>query len=123
MGNSRPRKSLERTSKDASVAIKGLEDLVGLDVDQLYAVYLGIARADWNWRRMATYGKAEPPPGHAQFRPLPFAVFEQRMVAAEQTVGGGSVLRQRLSRQAAAYGVCVDEACDENTVAKQNRAA
>lgn len=92
------------------MAINGLKDLSRLNVGQLYAVYLGIARADWMWRRVAVYGVAEPPPGHASFRPLPFHVFEQRMTSAASVLRGDETLRRRLARQAAAYGVDVDAA-------------
>lgn len=96
--------------RETTVAIEGLKDLSKLNVTQLYAVYLGIARADWMWRRVAVYGVAEPPPGHASFRPLPYDVFEQRMKSAESVLRGDETLRGRLARQAAAYGVDVEAA-------------
>lgn len=87
------------------MAFTGLQDLSGFNVEQMYDVYLAIAKADWKWRRTAVYGAAEPPPGHAMFRPLSFDVFAQRMASAASVVGGEKTLRSRLARQAAAYKV------------------
>ncbi|TWU58446.1 hypothetical protein Poly51_12240 [Rubripirellula tenax] len=92
------------------MAINGLQDLSKLSIAQMYAVYLSIARADWMWRRAAVYGVAEPPPGHAAFRPLAYEVFEQRMNLASTVFRGDQSLRDRLSRQAAAYRVDVQAA-------------
>ncbi|MGB7325307.1 MAG: hypothetical protein WBD31_10590 [Rubripirellula sp.] len=95
----------------------GLQDLSKLSVTQLYAVYLGIARADWKWRRTAVYGAAAPPPGHASFRPLTFDVFQERMATASSVLRGDESLRARLSRQAAAYRVDVDAAISSHSQA------
>ena len=92
------------------MAIEGLHDLSQLSVTELYAVYLGIAESDFNWRRKAMYGDTPPPQGHFKFRPLPFNLFQQRFLATHNTVGGEARLRQRLSRQAAAYRVDVESA-------------
>src|SRR6056297_825740 len=75
-------------ARDATVAIRGLRDLSNLSLGQLYAVYVGVAKADWNWRRRAAHGSVEPPPGHSGFRPLPFAVFEHRVQAAQTLAHG-----------------------------------
>jgi hypothetical protein len=93
-----------------AMAIEGLQDLSQLTVEELYAVYVDVAESDSNWRRKAMYGDTQPPPGHFKFRPLPFSHFQQRFLAAQSTVGGEARLRQRLSRQAAAYRVDVDSA-------------
>lgn len=90
------------------MAIEGLQDLSQLTVVELYMVYVGVAESDFNWRRRAMYGDTPPPPGHCEFRPLPFNLFRHRFLAAQSTVGGDTRLRQRLSRQAAAYRVDVD---------------
>ncbi len=92
------------------MAIEGLQDLSQLTVVELYAVYVEIAKSDFKWRRKAMYGDTQPPPGHSEIRPLPFDLFHQRFLAAQTTVGGESRLRQRLSRQAAAYRVDVNSA-------------
>lgn len=92
------------------MAIEELHDLTQLNVAELYAVYIGVAESDLNWRRRTMYGDTPPPPGHAEFRPLPFELFQQRFQAAQNTVGGDSRLRRRLSRQAAAYRVDVHAA-------------
>lgn len=89
------------------MAFTGLQDLSGFSVEQLYDVYLAIAKADWKWRRTAVYGAAEPPPGHAMFRPLSFDVFALRMKSAASIVHGEQTLQNRLARQAAAYKVDV----------------
>ncbi len=84
------------TLGNATVAINGLKDLSNLSVAQLYSVYLGVAHADWMWRRSAAYGVAEPPTGHATFRPLAFGVFEQRVAVANSQFPGDDSLRARL---------------------------
>lgn len=106
------------TLGNATVAINGLKDLSNLSVAQLYSVYLGVAHADWMWRRSAAYGVAEPPTGHATFRPLAFGVFEQRVAVANSQFPGDDSLRARLARQAAAYRVDIDAA-----VASHSKAA
>ena len=90
------------------MAIRGLRDLSNLSLGQLYAVYVGVAQADWNWRCRAAHGTAVPPPGRSGFRPLPFAVFEHRVQAARAMAHGDRTLRNRLARQAAAYRVDVE---------------
>ena len=88
--------------------INPLHDLSGLDSNELYVIYLAIARADHQWRSSAMYNNATPPVGHSVFRPLTIQQFDDRLLAARSLAGGESMLRQRLSRQAAAYGVDVD---------------
>ena len=85
------------------MAIEGLKDLSQLTVVELYAFYVDVAESDSDWRRSAMYGDTPPPAGHSVFRPLPFEVFVERFQAAQKSVGGEAILRQRLSRQAAAY--------------------
>ena len=92
------------------MAIEGLYDLSDLSVHELYAVYRAIAESDLKWRLRTMYGDTLPPQGNAEFRPLPFSLFHQRFIAAQGFEGGESMLRQRLSRQAAAYQVDVDQA-------------
>ncbi|WP_145176532.1 hypothetical protein [Rubripirellula lacrimiformis] len=81
-----------------------------LSVEQLYSVYLAVARADWLWRRRAVYGATTPPPGHAEFRPLAFPVFKLRMDTVASVLRGDTILRERLSRQASAYGIDIASA-------------
>ena len=92
------------------MAIEGLQDFSHLSLAQLYAIYVQVAESDLNWRRKAMYGDTQIPPRHSEFRPLPFDVFGQRFMAAQNTVGGEARLRQRLSRQAAAYRIDVASA-------------
>jgi hypothetical protein len=88
------------------MAIEGLNDLSSLDMNELYAVYRQIAESDIDWRLRTMYGDRRPP-AHS-FRPLSFEVFRQRFEAACRLEQGESMLRERLSRQAAAYRVDVD---------------
>ncbi len=88
--------------------IQSLRDLSEFNLDELYAVYLGIANADHQWRMRAMYGDAEAATGHSEFRPLSLQQFQQRLDAAQAVTCGETKLRQRLSRQAAAYEVDVD---------------
>jgi hypothetical protein len=99
------------------MAIEGLDDLSSLDLSELYAVYRKIAESDMNWRLRTMYGDRKPEI-QFQFRPLSFEVFQERYEAACELEHGASMLRERLSRQAAAYRVDVDLA-----VARLQRAA
>ena len=92
------------------MAIEDLQDLSHLTVVELYAIYVDVAESDLNWRRKAMYGNTQPPPGHSALRPLPFELFDQRFVAAQSASGGEARLRQRVSRQAAAYRIDVASA-------------
>ena len=92
------------------MAIEGLQDLSLLTVEELYAVYVDVAASDSDWRRKTMYGDTQPPPGHSEIRPLPFDLFHQRFLVAQGTAGGEARIRQRLSRQAAAYRVDVESA-------------
>ncbi len=87
--------------------IQALHDLSNLTVDELYAVYQAIARADHHLRTEALYGKADPPPGHFEHRPLPRVDFSERFRLAERIVGGEAMFRSRLARQAVAYQIDV----------------
>jgi hypothetical protein len=89
--------------------INPLHDLSALDSNELYATYRAIALADHRWRARAMYGDTIAPPGHCVFRPLSSEQFAARLSAAREFAGGESLLRQRLSRQAAAYRVDVNE--------------
>lgn len=89
--------------------IDSLHDLTQFDSEELYAVYLAIARADHQWRVRTLYGDEGSPAGHAEFRPLTIEQFDQRVDAANRIVGGDAMLRQRLARQAAAYNVDIGE--------------
>jgi hypothetical protein len=109
--------------RNAIVAFTGLQDLSDFGVEALYGVYLAIAEADWKWRRTAVYGAADPPPGHAMFRPLSFDVFAQRMQATAAITHGEQTLRRRLSRQAAAYRVDVGQVASAQASAAKAYAA
>ena len=87
--------------------LNSLYDLSDLSSSELYAVYLAIARADHSWRVQTLCGDAEPPAGHLVFRPLSVQQFHNRLETASTMADGQSMLRQRLSRQAAAYGIDV----------------
>lgn len=99
------------------MAIEGLYDLSSLDVAELYAVYRAIAESDMNWRLRTMYGDRKPN-RQFEFRPLSFELFQERFEAACQLEHGESMLRERLSRQAAAYRVDVGL-----TIARLQRAA
>lgn len=89
------------------MAIQSLHDLSNLTVDELYAVYQAIARADHRMRTDALYGNVAPPPGHYEHRPLPRVHFAERFRMAERMLGGEGMFRGRLARQAAAYQIDV----------------
>ena len=89
--------------------INPVQDFSRLDSSELYVVYRAVARADHQWRARAMYGDTTPPTGHNVFRPLSREQFAARLSAARECAGGESLLRQRLSRQAAAYQVDVNE--------------
>jgi len=74
-------------------------------IQDLYAVYVEIAKRDHACRRAALYGKQTPPPGHTPFRPIPFEHFETRFRAASAVAGGEGIFRRQLARQAQVYGV------------------
>ncbi len=100
------------------MAIGPLQNLIGLETDDLYLVYVAVARADHRHRISAMYGDAGPPPGHAPFRVVSRDCFTQRMQLAAQLHGGQASLLGRLSRQAAAYGVDIPA-----EIARQRQAA
>jgi hypothetical protein len=89
--------------------ISPVHNLSLLDSNELYAVYQAIALADHHWRARAMYGDTTPPTGHSVFRPLSREQFVARLSAARTFAGGELLLRRRLSRQAAAYRVDVNE--------------
>lgn len=89
------------------VAIGPLMDVSSLTVDQLYDLYIAIAEKDHAFRLRSLYGTVAPPAGHCVFRPLSRDGFVQRVLHYDSLEGGqiGCSLRQRLARQATAYGV------------------
>jgi len=89
------------------VAIGPFMDVSTLTVDQLYDLYFAIAEKDHAFRLLAIYGAVAPPDGHCEFRPLTRDTFTQRVLSYDSMEGGqvGRSLRQRLARQATAYGV------------------
>ena len=87
------------------MAIQLQDDLSDLSLEQLYRVYLAIAEADHRWRLRAFHGDHAPPAGQCLLRPLQLEQFRDRLDTSRAVTGGESSFRQRLSRQAAAYGV------------------
>jgi len=88
------------------MVIGPVADVSALSIEQLYELYLQIAERDHRLRLQALYGATPPPPGHWEFRPLSRLTFTQRVRQYDQLPGGvGLALRQRLARQAGAYGV------------------
>lgn len=87
------------------MAIPTRHDLSLLTVDELYAVYLAVARADHRMRTESLYGSSEPPRGHYEHRPLPPADFAERLRLAGRMAGGDAGFRGRIARQAAAYEI------------------
>ncbi len=89
------------------MAIGPLPDVSSFSVDQLYDLYFALAEKDHAFRLQSLYGSVAPPPGHCTFRPLSRKGFTQRVLHYDSLEGGriGRSLRQRLARQAAAYGV------------------
>lgn len=94
------------------MAIQTRHDLSLLPVDELYAVYLAVARADHRMRTDALYGNSQPPPGHYEHRPLPRRDFEERLGLARRMAGGEAGFRGRIARQAAAYEVDIPAVLD-----------
>lgn len=89
------------------MAIGPLMDVSALSVDHLYDLYLAIATSDHAFRIQSIYGSSGAPQGHCEFRPLKRETFTQRVLHYDSIDGGepGQSLRQRLARQAFAYGV------------------
>lgn len=82
-------------------------DLSKSTTEELYTVYLAIARADHEARSLALYGHQPPPQGHFVHRPLPRSEFDQRLRSAGTIPRGDALLRARLARQAAVYAIDV----------------
>jgi hypothetical protein len=82
-------------------------DFSTLSVDRLYDLYLSIAQSDHVFRIRAIYGTGLPPQGHCEFRPLSRETFTQRVLHYDSLEDGriGISFRQRLARQAFAYGI------------------
>ncbi|CAN0424236.1 unnamed protein product [Hapterophycus canaliculatus] len=82
-------------------------DASNLSVDRLYDLYLSVAQSDHLFRLQAIYGFDAPPTGHCDFRPLSRETFTQRVLHYDSLDDGriGASLRQRLARQAFAYGI------------------
>lgn len=93
------------------MAIGPFMDVSTLSVDRLYDLYFSIAQSDHLFRIQAIYGMQVPPAGHCEFRPLSRETFTQRVLHYDSLEDGrvGASLRQRLARQAFAYGVDVLE--------------
>ncbi len=91
-------------TNDVATADQEISPLHG-SVDDLYAVYLEIAKRDHSVRIAALYGKQAPPPGHTPFRPLPREHFDARFYSSTQVAGGETIFRRQLSRLARVYGV------------------
>jgi len=89
------------------VAIGPLADVSSFTVDQLYDLYHAVALKDHAFRLQSLYGEVSPPAGHCVFRPLSREGFTQRVLHYDSLEDGqiGRSLRQRLARQATAYGV------------------
>lgn len=89
------------------MAIGPFMDVSTLSVDRLYDLYLSVAQCDQLMRIQAIYGSKPPPAGHSEFRPLSRETFTQRVLHYDSLEDGrvGESLRQRLARQAFAYGV------------------
>ncbi|WP_283430741.1 hypothetical protein [Neorhodopirellula lusitana] len=83
-----------------------------LSIDHLYDLYFAIAESDHAFRIRSLYGETKPPTGHCEFRPLTRESFTQRVLHYDTLEEGaiGASLRQRLARQACAYGVSVSGA-------------
>lgn len=82
-------------------------DVSSFTIDEIYDLYYAIAEKDHAFRMQSLYGAASPPVGHCEFRPLCRESFTQRIRHYDTLDGGqiGRSLRDRLARQAAAYGV------------------
>ncbi|MCM2371991.1 hypothetical protein [Aporhodopirellula aestuarii] len=93
------------------MAIGPLVDVTSFTVDQLYDLYYAVAEKDHAFRLQSLYGEVPPPVGHCVFRPLSREGFTQRVLHYDSLDGGqiGRSLRNRLARQAAAYGVKVSK--------------
>ncbi len=89
------------------MAIGPLMDVSSFTVDEIYDLYLAIAEKDHAFRLQSLYGDVPPPNGHCEFRPLSRESFSQRVKLYDSIENGqiGRSLRNRLARQAAAYGV------------------
>lgn len=88
------------------MAISHAPDLTSLTADRLYDLYLSVAEKDHEFRIRSQYGDTPPPTGHCEFRPLSRSTFTARVGQYDGLDHQiGSALRQRLSRQAIAYGV------------------
>ncbi len=89
-----------------------------LSEDQLYSVYLEVARRDHDWRIRALYGDQQRPVSHTPFRPLCQNVFHQRRRAAYQVPQGAERFQQQLLRRAYYYRVDVSQAIAGATEAR-----
>lgn len=89
------------------MAIGPLMDVSSLTIDEIYDLYYAIAEKDHAFRLRSLYGVDAPPAGHCVFRPLCRDSFTHRVRHYDSLDGGqiGRSLRERLARQAAAYGV------------------
>ena len=81
-----------------------------LGLDDLYALYLEVARRDHAWRIRALYGEVAPPEGHTPLRLLSMLHFRERYEAALRVPGGHTVFEAQMLRRARAYGIDVRSA-------------
>ena len=81
-----------------------------LALNDLYAIYLEVARRDHAWRIHALYGETQRPAGHTPLRLLPMEHFRQRYEAALRTPNGHAVFEAQMLRRARAYGVDIQAA-------------
>ncbi|TWT56395.1 hypothetical protein [Allorhodopirellula solitaria] len=89
------------------MAIDSLLDVSGFSTDEMYDLYYAIAEKDHAFRLQSLYGDVPPPAGHCEFRPLCREGFTERVAHYDSLDEGriGRSLRERLARQASAYGV------------------
>ncbi|TWU19703.1 hypothetical protein [Allorhodopirellula heiligendammensis] len=82
-------------------------DVSSFTIDEIYDLYYAIAEKDHAFRLQSLYGNEAPPVGHCEFRPLCRESFKRRIDHYDALDQGqiGRSLRERLARQAAAYGV------------------
>lgn len=76
-----------------------------LNEQELFAIYLEVARADHAWRRRSFYGDQTPPESHTPFRPLNAAIFSERFRGACTLADGHQRFQAQLLRRASFYKV------------------
>lgn len=76
-----------------------------LNEQELFVIYLEVARADHAWRCRSFYGDQTPPEGHTPFRPLNAAIFAERFRGACMLADGHQRFQAQLLRRASFYKV------------------